>query len=487
MTPSFSLLKNLSDLFYTLSNIPLVCTVLVFAILSGRANAQSLDIPHFAEALTLIQNGQWQEARKLLEDQLKQNPDWHRARIELAHLYFKLGESQLALDNINRVLAIDNLPPAVRANIENFKQVIKESVSTSGNNLASIETLHQFSGSVSVNVGFNNNTSLDSKDFFINDLSLTEGAILLRALFDEELFMVEFDDDTEFFFLQDDGTIIEADGDVLGQNELFVTTVPDFGSAFTDYRANIEHNYFNSTTNFGWNNSLSVNKENNAEFTSFEREQYKFVSAFKWRLDDKKSISFDLQHRLLKRGGEKQLTNSKVGVEFSFLNHFGNSALSYEFIRTDNERFVFQDRQNLSFSTLDSFASNTHSLSGQLSSLFLNDKLLLLARGEYSISDTNDRFDYEASRITLGMVYDNRDRWIWKLYASVLNLSFKQVRTFGDRFADAGRSLRFNMTYQLSHDWQIALDIESSERSTDVFGGLSSSKLVNELGITYSF
>ena len=252
--------------------------------------------------------------------------------------------------------------------------------------------------------------------------------------------------------------------------------------------------------NFSWFNTLSLRKQENTDFSPFERQQLNIKSKLEWPLSEKTNFSLALNHRFLERGGEKQLTSTRLGPSLDYFNEYGSWSLSAEYTKAEYEDFIFFEFGDFvsgsefgigifdtQISTLDEFNSDTLSIAGQWSQLYLDKKLFLLGKVEYSTANTSDDFDYTAQRYTLGLVYNGPSHWTWKLYASSLDVNFREARNFSDRFADSGESLRFSISYELSSLWELVIDVEKSRRTSDIFGGLESDKLLRKFGIQFNF
>ncbi|MBN1329748.1 MAG: tetratricopeptide repeat protein [Candidatus Heimdallarchaeota archaeon] len=88
---------------------------------SAYINDKSLIGARFNLATTLIALNKFTEAIPILEESLKVKPDDHRARIELAKLYWHQGEHQKALDTFHQVLLKDyNNVDAIRGAAEAY-------------------------------------------------------------------------------------------------------------------------------------------------------------------------------------------------------------------------------------------------------------------------------------------------------------------------------------------------------------------------------
>jgi hypothetical protein len=457
----------------------------IYFILSTRLVAQTIFDPEFKESLKHIQNYNWELARVSLENQLLENPNWHRARVELSQVYIEVGEPLLALEEIEKVLAFNALPINVRLNVEKLKAdaefLLVEKVETEEHLPFSN---HKFKGYLTAGFGIDSNVSLNSSDFFLNDLALTEGVIILSS--DGEL------------FLRNDGDVFSIDGVLQTEFQESPRNEAEFESSFDEFRFQISHRYDHENENLIWSNTLSIIEQKNDEFSQFERRQLDINSGIDWSLSDSLMVGTNINHRLLKRGEQKQLTNTKLGISVAFLNRYGNWKIGSEVSHAEYEDFAFVEFGDFIddgefgifdtlISTLDEFNSNTLNLSSQWSQAYFDDRLFILGRVEYLKTNTSDNFDHTALRYSAGAIFNSSPKWTWQLFMSALNVNFREARVFSDRFADAGKSLRLNVTYSLNHYWQFLIDLESSERTTDIFGGLESDKTIGKASIKFNF
>jgi hypothetical protein len=83
--------------------------------------------------------------------------------------------------------------------------------------------------------------------------------------------------------------------------------------------------------NFSWFNTLSLRKQENTDFSPFERQQLNIKSKLEWPLSEKTNFSLALNHRFLERGGEKQLTSTRLGPSLDYFTRilsFSNLVIS---------------------------------------------------------------------------------------------------------------------------------------------------------------
>ena len=91
-----------------------------------RQFKQGMDALRYQASSLEEQEDKLDEAIALFKAILDDNPSLHRVRLELAHAYFQKHEDSNAMSEFEKVLADDNLPENVIANVQTFLHRIKQ-------------------------------------------------------------------------------------------------------------------------------------------------------------------------------------------------------------------------------------------------------------------------------------------------------------------------------------------------------------------------
>ena len=95
-----------------------VCLALGLA--AGLAEAADDLQAEFDKAMRAIEAGELRTARQTLQELLAGNPSLHRARLELARVYYMSQDYEQARREAQRVLDDPNTPPSVRTTVIAF-------------------------------------------------------------------------------------------------------------------------------------------------------------------------------------------------------------------------------------------------------------------------------------------------------------------------------------------------------------------------------
>ena len=123
----------------------------------------------FRQAVELRDNGKLYEAIAEFKSLLALQPTLHRARLELAVAYYRAARYEQALKEAEDVLFDPNTPREVKKTIRYFMETINQTV------LAENNIRNDYSGSLSINLGFDDNASVgpETETFLINGGTLT--------------------------------------------------------------------------------------------------------------------------------------------------------------------------------------------------------------------------------------------------------------------------------------------------------------------------
>jgi hypothetical protein len=458
---------------------------LVFTLITFSVSGQTLNDKLFVEAMKHVENQQWLKAEGILEFQLTQNEDWHRARVELALVYTKQGKHTDAISQLDKVLAIENLPLTVRTNLEKVRQDIVqtkhqlEQQSTSVTKKKHINELekpgvHSVNSYLEVALGYDDNVRFSSGDYFLNDDPYLDGTF------------IEHDDGT-VVYVAPDGFVYDIDGNPLFKNN----GLYDFGdsnksTSFTESYLHVNHLYqSNQGNDFKWRNSLFLQANENSKFSDFNKFQVKLNTELSWQLSERYKISVQADHRLLKRDNQIQVRSSGVNPYLTYYSKWGAFEFGYEWLVRKYEDATFN--QGDFVSVFDGFKSKTHKVSIKWSKLFWHNKLLLLGKANYFSTNASDEYDYTGKRFTVAAVYNMNDNWKWSFSASDFELDYRPPdQEFGNP-KDHSQSFKTKLSYDVNQNVELFVSAERALRISEVYGGISSDKTLGKLGVRFKF
>jgi|GEM_PF-3872894 len=469
-------------------------------VMSWPVRSQTLDDKLFVEAMHYVEKRQWQKAEAILEFQLKQNPGWHRARIELAQVYRQQSKWQQAIEQLDSVLNIANLPPPVRANLQQLKSDILTSIKTANAPGKAPETTqpngelnaspssntpiqpkrHTLSSYVELSYGYDDNVRFSSGDYFLNDDPLMDGFFF-------------FDGDGNLLFLSPDGFVFDAAGNLLFENDgFFDLGNPDTGNTFVETHLAVNHQFQvptlrrgDDSTLFTWQNQLLLQSTENTEFSEFNKLQFKFSTDMSWQLNDTHVFSLSGHSRLLKRDNQVQVRSNGLSPSFTFYTEWGAWEVGYEWLRREYEEAQFIQGDFISIFA--AFNSTTDILSLKWSKLFLNNQLLLLTKAETMDSDTSDNFDFTGLRGTLAAVYRFNDQLTWSFSVVDLSLDYNTPFDTDTGLKDDSTTYKTRLSYDIDQSWSVFFSAERGRRDSDIYGGISSDKQLSKIGIKFTY
>lgn len=121
------------------------------------------------------------QAIQQLEQQLAADPHWHRARLELARLYYRQQQYPAARQAVKQVVSNTELPATVRKNVLTFYRKILQAEQAQQTHQASVDYAQhwQLGGQLSLASGYdsNANTGPEHQDIGLRTLRLKPGAL----------------------------------------------------------------------------------------------------------------------------------------------------------------------------------------------------------------------------------------------------------------------------------------------------------------------
>lgn len=489
--------SNLMFCKHTLCGASWSCIgIFISALLfSAHTRAQTYEDPLFAAAMQHVDKQEWQKAEALLEFQLSQNNDLHRARVELALVYAKQSKFELARKNLDQVLAVKELPDNVRTNIYRIRQrLAQDNASTTLEVTAApadkavdipAETGHKLKSYAEVAIGHDDNVRFSSDDYFVQDNPFQDGVFIQNP-------------DGMVFFVAPDGFIYDEMGNQVASNDGFIDLglhAPD--NTFYEASLNFDHSYtFGGEHKLKWYNQVDILASENAEFSSHNKLQVKLNTGFNWLLSDQVKADVGVLHRVLKRNGVVQVRGTKITPALTYYNHWGSWELGFSWQQREYEdaTFTFGDFNSYFYG----FETKSRSLSTKWSNLFLDNDLLLLGKLELQDSNASDGLDNKAVKATAIMLYSFNDDWKWQFSASRLLREYKSevVVSGGDNFIgdvitenrkDRSITFKSRLSYDINSHWQAFLSAERGMRRSAIYNGIESDKTQVKLGLRLNF
>ena len=465
------------------------CLFIMCLVTAGHGQSQTLDDPLFASAMAHVEKGEWQQAEGLLKHQLSQNPDLHRARIELALVYVHLQQISLARLHFDKLLKVEALPDNVRRNIQQLRAQLDEpepEVVPTGLQAESEQGAsagHQVQSYLQVGWGYDSNVRFSSGDYFLEDDPFLDGVF------------VELEDGM-LVYVSPDGFVYDANGVPLFENNgQFNLGDSDKGNMFAEAKLAVAHEYdFGRQNSLNWHNSMSIQASENAEFSDFNKMQVRLETGLDWQVSEQWKSSVAVHHRFLKRDGQVLIRVSGIEPELTYYTPWGSWTLGLEWMQRDyedattvNGDFILEFR---------GFETQTRGVSAKWSRLFWDNDLLLLGKIEYLDSNSSDGFDYEGYRASAAMVWDITENLSWSLSATHFHQDYSDVYAQSDQspeefvpvdLEDESTIFRSRLSYALSPRWEFFVAAERATRTSDIYGGISSNKTSIQAGMKVSF
>lgn len=429
--------------------------------------AQTSDNQTFKEAMRFVENGEWKAAQSILTAQLAQNPNFHRARVELALVYIQLDNIEQARDEFDYVLAQSDIPPNVRANIQHMREQLSDFEQPLTDKPA-----HSVESAVSFAVGFDDNVRFSADDYFLDEDPYRDGIFV--ELDDEQIIYIS----PEGFAFDIQGNRVEALDGVFdrGQrtldNVVFESTL-DFG-----------HRYqFGTQSAFDWHSDIRIQATENNEFSQFDKLQLRLKTGLGWRISDTIQSEVNLHHRVLQRDGQVQVRASTLEALASFYTQSGQFSIGYDYMkrRYEDGSFINGDFETLFFG----FETNTHSLMGKWSRLFADGKVLMVGKLQYLDSNSSDGFDYKGIKGTLSSTIQITPEIHISASATQLIQDYSEIADFD--LEDETVQFKSRVSYTVSDATDVFLSFERGLRSSDIYGGIKSQKSAVQLGVEYRF
>lgn len=465
----------------TLRSQLLLAATMILLVFAQISEAQTLQDPAFANAMKYVKAKQWSKAETLLKSMLAQNPELHRARLELGLVYRQLNNPELSNAEFATLLAHPAVPERVKQNIRQMLEQNTQGPQTSHVDTSNSHSVdghgtelarHQFNASLQLSLGYDDNVRYSAADYFLEDDPFLNGVFLEQ-------------DDGSFVFVSPDGFVYDEEGNVLFENDGFLDLGnPDRENSFAEARFELNHQYqFTEVSGLSWYNQLSLQATKNQQLSQYNRLQLRIESGLSWRLSEHWKLDIAASHRHLERDGQVQVRALSLAPELTYYTQLGSWTLGMQWMRRkyEDSLFVTGDLETI----YEGFDNNINLVSGKWSNLFLDNKLLLLAKFEYSDSNASDDFDYKGQRFTLAGVFKFNESWDLLLSADDFHQDYSE--SVEGPLDDDITTFRTRLTWQMKDSLSLFLAGERAIRTSDIYGGLKSDKSLLQLGVEWRF
>ena len=445
-----------------------LCNALWVALMllySSCSVAQTSGNKAFIDAMALVENGEWRAAKIALKAQLKENPNFHRARVELALVYIQINQIDQAREEFDYVLSQPNIPPNVRSNIEHMRAQLDSITVTK-------TPTHSFESSLSFALGYDDNVRFSGDDYFLDEDPYRDGIFV--ELNDGLVIYISPDG---FAFDIEGNRIVELDG-VFDRGERTLDNML-FEGTF-----DLGHRYqFGEQSEFDWHTDIRIQATENNEFSQFDKLQLRVKTGLGWRLSETVHSEFNLHHRVLQRDGQLQVRATTLESLTSFYTNSGQFSVGYEYMkrRYEDGSFINGDFETLFFG----FETNTHSVMGKWSRLFADGNVLLVGQVQYIDSNSSDGFDYKGIKGSLSTTIKVTTDIHFSASATQLVQDYSEIADYD--LEDETMQLKSRLSYVIKDDLSLFVSFERGLRSSDIYGGIKSQKSAVQLGIEYQF
>ncbi|MDG1753159.1 MAG: hypothetical protein P8I03_16095 [Thalassotalea sp.] len=425
----------------------------------------------FSAAMNHVKNEEWPQARNLLEQVLQNKRDLHRARVELALVYIRLGQKNLAKNQLKQVLDTDGLPPNVVANIRRiYQQLLEECLQQP----ETVNTEHIFNGYASFAMGADSNVRFSSGDYFLEDDPLLDGIFI-------EL------ESGDFAYISPDGYVYDIEGNQLFENnERYDLGSPNNDTYFTEASFGLGHKVnLESIPTLTWHNKVNVKSTYNKDFNEYDKLKANFNTSLQWHFNEQDSIQSSFDYKLLKRDGQVHVQNGGIGFVFSHFGQLGSWEVGAHWLkRKYHDTSV--ERGDIITEYI-GFDSITRSASLKWSNLFFDNKLLLFSQIESSENKANDYSHYRGLKLSIASVYSFTSDLKLSITASKLALKYSRLNGFDDNLKDQSNIIKAKLTYRINDELELFLNGHKASRKSEVYGEIKREKSILKVGFTYKF
>ncbi|MBO9489695.1 hypothetical protein J7384_04885 [Endozoicomonas sp. G2_1] len=461
-------------------SIYFVTALLVLSSFNGQA--QESIKTRFEQALAAIEQARYQEAEAKLIALLKQYPQLHRARAELARLQVKTEQWLKAQVNIEHLLVLDNLPASVRRDLQLLNATVEQALSEPQK-----QQKHQFEGSILASYGYDTDFSLGNvSEFLVDDIGAD-----IETIFSGSLLYSDFCDNQDLTqpcevlndFLTNSGqqaVEIQQTG-IVNQNQEFVPYIEllavvdqrfnvDDSGDFVRNQANFRHIYTSGDNTYQWRNQVNYSLDTPLDSELSEKQLVRGDSELSWRISEHWLASTQVFYNDFDRDQDDSFKYYGIQPELSYLSNYGKWS-----VRTDwykKEVSSFEDLQQDSI-----YKSIAGSWSKQLEDL----GLLVSVSSRYTDSDAEeDFFDFNSLGFSLKSLYNISQTW--QLSAALSHTEFD----FSQRPSVTVKQVSMKINYALAVRWHAFLAWEYNRITTpEMVSGANRSTV--QLGIKWQF
>lgn len=453
---------------------PAIFLLLLMSLLSSKVlNAQTREDSEFMRAMEQVRLEHWQQAQSMLEKQLRENPGWLRARVELAKVYAQQNKFQLALDSLSIVLAEEGLPQTVKDNLLQLQQEVEQKKALESRVTAHSGPTHQLEYGLELGWGFDDNVAFTSGDYFLLDDPFLDSVIYIN-------------EDGEQFIFNADGYAYDAEGN----RSFLIADMFDVGdthidTSYLEYGVDIGYQYTSPSKTFTWRNDFIAKATDNNEFSEFNRQLYRATTELKWTYGEKIKFGLTGNVRMVKRDNQKQVQTESLAPFITYFNHYGSWEFGVDLNQRKFENTIYQRGDFIS--EFNGFETKNIDVSVKWSKLFFDNRLLLFSKAEWLNSNASDDLDSKGTRFTLAFVYKLSERLKWSSSYYNLELDYDEEFFGGTAFTDKSKEFRTRLSYAFDDNWEASLSAERGLRDSELYYGLQSDKSAVKLAIKYTF
>lgn len=450
--------------------------------LSINVQAQESIKTRFEQALIAIEQARYQEAEAKLSALLKQYPQLHRARAELARLQVKTEHWLKAQANIDMLLALDNLPTSVRRDLRLLSATVEQALSQ-----VKQQKKHQFEGSILTSYGYDTDFSLGNvSEFLVDDIgadidNLLNGSLLYSDFCDNQDLNQPCEVLIDFLSNSNQQAVEIQQTGIINQNQEFIPYIEllavvdqrfnvDDSGDFIRNQANFRHIYTSNDNTYQWRNQVNYSLDTPLDSELSEKQLLRFDSEFSWRISEHWLASTQAFYNDFDRDQDDSFKFYGIQPELSYLSNYGKWS-----VRTDwykKEVLSFDDLQQDSI-----YKSIAGSWSKQLEEL----GLLVSISSRYTDSDAEeDFFDFHSTGFSLKALYSINQAW--QLSSALTHTEFD----FNQRPSVTVKQVSMKVNYGFAKQWHAFFAWEYNRITTPEMVSAANRSTV-QLGIKWQF
>lgn len=447
----------------------------IFSVLALTFANLAYALSPFDKAMQYIEQGKWIQAETLLEYQLEVSPTHHRARLELAMVSMQLQQYKAAKNNLQTLLKVKELPENVKFNIDVMLTEVESKLPQKTTEPVEVyveptQSDSDWTVSMDFAAGYDSNVRFSFGDYFLEDDPYSDGTY------------ISLTDGTVIFYAPD-GNIYDQAGNLLDPDLFSIDLGPrEQDTGYAEAKLLVEHE--RKFDGLDWNSKLLIQNSDNVDFSDFDKLLAKLQTQLTWQLSTNSEFTLNLEHRNLKRGGDKLLKSHAIGIGYNWLESYGAFGLYTQYMK---RKFFDSETQRGNLRTLfKGFDNETFTLGAKWSKFFMNKRILSQLNIEYKNNRASDDLDYEGISTKFAIVYRLTDKWSLAGYLSNFRQNYTYHRYIG-RLIDNSLKFGTKIDYQFDADKEIYLGFGKGFRKSDIYGDVRSDKTDVKLGMKVTF